>query len=85
MGQFTDHHREILDFERTLWKFAGAKEAAIRERFGISAVRYYQTLAWAINQPEALAYAPTTVRRLQRLRDRRMAERHRGRVYGRAG
>lgn len=86
MAEFTDEHREIIDFERQLWKYAGAKEAAIRERFGISAVRYYQTLAWAINQPEALAHAPATVRRLQRLRDRRMAERRSGREpYGRAG
>lgn len=83
MAEFTDLHRDILDFERQLWKYAGAKEAAIRERFGVCAVRYYQMLAWAIEQPAALEHAPLTVKRLRRLRDRRMAERRR--VYGRAG
>lgn len=83
--EFTDLHREILDFERQLWKYAGAKETAIRERFGITAVRYYQILAWTIEQPEALAYAPMSVKRLRRLRDRRMAERSDRRRYGRAG
>lgn len=85
MSEFTDEHREIIDFERQLWKFGGAKEAAIRERFGFGSVIYYQKLAWAIEQPEALAHAPSTVRRLQRLRDRRMAQRHDRRVYGRVG
>jgi hypothetical protein len=85
MSEFTDEHRQILDFERTLWKYAGAKESAIRQTFGYGSVRYYQLLAWAINQPEALAHAPMTVRRLQRLRDRRMAERRTSRIYGRAG
>ena len=83
MAELTDEHRAILDFERQLWKYTGAKEAAVRETFGMSLVRYHQTLAWLLEQPEALAYAPATVRRLQRLRDRRMAER--GRVFGRAG
>lgn len=85
MPEFTDLHRDILDFERTLWKYAGAKEAAIREKFDISATRYYQLLAWAIEQPAALEHAPMTVRRLQRLRDKRLAARRRGRPYGLAG
>ncbi|MDQ6937717.1 MAG: DUF3263 domain-containing protein, partial [Actinomycetota bacterium] len=34
--------REILAFERQWWKFAGAKEQAIRELFDMSSTRYYQ-------------------------------------------
>lgn len=47
MVPMTDQDREILDFERTntWWKYPGAKEAAIRERFGLSSTRYYQRLA----------------------------------------
>jgi hypothetical protein len=73
--QLTDVHRDILDFERSRWKYAGAKEAEVRRRFGVSLVRYHQMLTWAIDQPEALAYAPALVRRLQRLREIRGRQR----------
>ena len=36
--------REILSFERQWWKYAGAKEQAIRELFDMSTTRYYQVL-----------------------------------------
>ncbi len=38
----TRRDREILAFERQWWKYAGAKEQAIRELFDMSATRYYQ-------------------------------------------
>jgi len=67
--------QEILAFERSWWKHAGAKETAVRERWDISSTRYYQVLAVLIDKPEALAYDPMLVRRLQRLRDARAAQR----------
>ena len=72
---FTDDHRQILDFERAWWKYAGAKEAAIHDRFGLTAVRYYQVLNWIIDEPAALEHDPLTVRRLWRLRDERARRR----------
>ncbi len=36
--------REILAFERQWWKYAGAKEQAVRDLFDMSATRYYQVL-----------------------------------------
>lgn len=71
----TDGQRAILDFETraTWWRTAGAKENAIRDRFGISSVRYYQLLNRCLDDPEALAYSPATVRRLQRIRTPRRA------------
>ena len=36
--------REILAFEGQWWKYAGAKEQAIRELFDMSPTRYYQVL-----------------------------------------
>jgi Protein of unknown function (DUF3263) len=59
---------EILDFERQWWKYAGAKEAAIRERFGMSTIRYYQRLNWIIDHPRAAAHDPLLVKRLRRIR-----------------
>jgi hypothetical protein len=74
-----ERERAILDFERTWWTEAGAKEPAIRERFGLSATRYYQLLAELISTDDALAYDPLVVRRLRRTRDRRRRARFEGR------
>lgn len=66
---------EILTFERQWWKFAGAKEQAIRDQFQMSATRYYQVLNSLIDRPEALAYDPLLVKRLRRLRATRQRNR----------
>lgn len=75
MLDLTDLEREVLDFAALTWRSAGLREQAIRERFGISATRFHQILRGLLRQPEALAYAPITVKRLQRLEDRRRAAR----------
>jgi hypothetical protein len=62
---------QILAFERLWWKYAGAKEQAIREEFGMSATRYYQVLNALIDRPEALIFDPLLVKRLRRLRSAR--------------
>ncbi len=67
--------QDILDFERDWWKGTARKEVAVRERFGISAARYYQVLNRAIDLPEALQYDPMLVRRLRRLREQRRRQR----------
>ncbi|MET1058298.1 MAG: DUF3263 domain-containing protein [Nocardioides sp.] len=66
---------EILEFERQWWKYAGAKEQAVREKFDMSATRYYQVLNALIDKPEALAADPLLVRRLRRLRAARQRQR----------
>ncbi|HET7067973.1 MAG TPA: DUF3263 domain-containing protein [Nocardioides sp.] len=76
-----ERDRAILDFERQWWKYAGAKETAIRESFDMSATRYYQVLNALIDRPEALAEDPLLVRRLRRMR----AERQRVRSARRLG
>ncbi len=60
--------REMLAFERQWWKYAGAKEQAVRELFDMSATRYYQALNHLIDRPEALAADPMLIKRLRRLR-----------------
>ena len=67
--------REILTFERQWWKYAGAKEQAIRDLFDMSATRYYQLLNALIDSPEALAEDPMLVKRLRRLRASRQRQR----------
>lgn len=58
----------MLEFERSWWRHAGAKEQAIRDAFGLSATRYYQLLNRLLDEPAALAYDPVLVGRLRRLR-----------------
>ncbi|PPJ19636.1 DUF3263 domain-containing protein [Nocardia nova] len=71
----TRRELDILDFERKWWKYAGAKEEAIRELFAMSATRYYQVLNAVVDKPEALAADPMLVKRLRRLRASRQKSR----------
>ncbi|WP_409331013.1 DUF3263 domain-containing protein [Trujillonella humicola] len=64
----TRREHEMLAFERQWWRHAGAKEAAIRERFDQAPTRYYQALNALVEKPAALAVDPLLVRRLRRLR-----------------
>ena len=73
--ELSDRDREIIAFERQWWKYAGAKEQAIRELFDMSATRYYQVLNALIDRPEALAVDPMLVKRLRRLRSARQRAR----------
>lgn len=70
----------ILDFENTWWRAGLSKECEIRERFGLSATRYYQMLNQLIDQPAALVYRPLLVKRLRRMRDQRQRERSSARL-----
>lgn len=81
MDELTDEEKAILDFEGgPWWKYAGAKETAVLEKFGHSATRYYQRLNALIDRPEALAYAPLLVKRLRRLRTQRQRQRSAARL-----
>ena len=59
---------DVLVFERQWWRRAGAKEAAIRSRFGVPPTRYYQALNVLVDHPAALAADPLLIGRLRRLR-----------------
>lgn len=71
----TRREYDILAFERQWWKYAGAKEEAIKELFDMSATRYYQVLNALVDRPEALAADPMLVKRLRRLRASRQKAR----------
>lgn len=71
----TARDREMLSLERLWWQYAGAKEQAIREKFDMSATRYYQVLNSLIDREDALAFDPLLVKRLRRLRSQRQRQR----------
>jgi Protein of unknown function (DUF3263) len=71
----TRREHEMLVFERQWWRLAGAKDTAIRTRFGMPPTRYYQALNALVDRPAALAADPLVVGRLRRVR----AARHRRR------
>ena len=71
----TEREVAILAFERQWWKYAGAKETAVRDLFDMSATRYYQVLNALLDKPEALVADPMLVKRLRRLRSTRQRSR----------
>ena len=71
MPALSDRDRAILEFEKTWWRFEGAKHEAIQQRFHLSPTRYYQVLNALLDDPEALRAEPVVVRRLQRQRQSR--------------
>ena len=73
--ELSERDLQILQFERQWWKYAGAKEAAIKELFDMSATRYYQVLNALIDNPAALAADPMLIKRLRRLRSQRQRTR----------
>jgi Protein of unknown function (DUF3263) len=75
MNELMQRDKDILEFERSWWKHAGAKEEAIRERFDISATRYYELLNELLEKPEAEGHDPILVKRLKRLRAYRQRQR----------
>jgi hypothetical protein len=74
-GGLSERDTGILAFERQWWKYAGAKETAIKDLFDMSATRYYQVLNALIDRPEALIADPMLVKRLRRLRSTRQRTR----------
>ena len=73
--ELSERAQRVLEFERQWWKYAGAKEQAVRELFDMSATRYYQVLNALIDSPAALAHDPMLVKRLRRMRSSRQRAR----------
>jgi hypothetical protein len=78
----SERDKAVLDLERGWWQSSGTKEAAIREKLGISTTRYYDILAELSASPDAQAYDPLVVHRVRRLRAQRRRARFEGRWAG---
>jgi hypothetical protein len=74
-SSLSSRDQQMLALERQWWKYAGAKEQAIRELFDLSATHYYQILNALIDTEDALAHDPMLVKRLRRLRTSRQRAR----------
>lgn len=75
ISALSDLEVRILEFERSWWRYAGAKESAIKELFDLSGPRYYQLLNDLVDRDDALLASPMLVKRLRRLRQARMSAR----------
>jgi hypothetical protein len=71
---------KMLEFERTWWRHAGAKESSIKELFNLTPPAYYQLLNNLIDRPAALMAEPLLVKRLLRLREQRTSSRSSSRL-----
>jgi hypothetical protein len=80
--QLTNADKALLDFAARWYRFPGAQEQAMRDELGLSATSYWRKVNTLLDRPEALAYAPTTVARLRRVRSARLSARRAG---GQAG
>jgi Protein of unknown function (DUF3263) len=74
--------RRTLDLEAGWWRYAGTKDAAIRECFDEGPAAYHRRLGRLLDEPAALAHAPVLVRRLRRQRARRLDSRSDRRLAG---
>jgi hypothetical protein len=77
-----DVARRTLDLEASWWRYAGTKDAAIRDLLGEDPPAYYRRLSRLIDDPEAMRHAPVLVRRLRRQRARRIGSRSGRRLAG---
>ena len=71
MAGLSELDMRILAFERSWWRFPGAKEREILEVLGMPVTRYYQLLNALIDRPDAAEFDPVLVARLRRQRSRR--------------
>jgi len=69
-GNMNDNDKAILDFAARTYRYPGAQAEAITTELDMRPTRYWQRLNHLLDDPQALAYAPTTVNRYRRLRDR---------------
>jgi transposase len=81
-GSVAARAEEILAFERAWWQYAGAKEDAIEERFGVSVSAYYQLLNALLDDESLAALDPMLVKRLKRQRAQRQRDRAASRAAG---
>jgi hypothetical protein len=77
-SSLTELEIRILEFERQWWRYAGAKESAIKELFDLTPPSYYQLLNNLIDRDDALLEQPMLVKRLRRLREARTTQRTAG-------
>ena len=79
-GMLSDREPAILDFEKSWWQAKAAKEIEIRDRFDMSASRYYQILYSLFDLLFLLSHCLLLVKRLRRMREQRQRNRSAARL-----
>lgn len=77
----TEGQKQILDFAGKNWSNAGERENDIRSTFGYDSTRFFHRLHSLKDHPEAVAYAPTVMRRVNEVIERSRESGRRGRGY----
>lgn len=62
--------RAMLTLATTYFRHPGTRERAIRDRFGLTSVQFWQAVNRLVDDPVAAVEAPMQVLRLRRQRDR---------------
>lgn len=75
MAPLTDSDKAILDFAARWYRLPGAHAEAVGAELGLSETTYWRKVNDLLERPEALAYAPTTVKRLRRIRAEKLRAR----------
>lgn len=73
VDELTDRERLALDIAGRFYVHQSSRDEAARTELGMTAIRYTQFLNALIDRPAAIAYSPSVVNRLRRLRERRRA------------
>lgn len=71
----TAREKDMLLLEQKWFRYPGAKEQTIRDKWDLSATQYYQAVNVLIDKEAALAFDPITVKRLRRQRGQRARSR----------
>lgn len=70
-----DTDKRLLEIAGGFYKYEGARDQAYRDASGYTATRAAQRVNTLLDDPEALAWNPQLVKRLQRLRSTRHVSR----------
>ena len=67
-SDLTERDKLVLDNAGRFYRYNGALERDAKDELDMSGTTFYQVLNRLLDDPEALAYAPTTVNRWRRQR-----------------
>lgn len=70
-----DVDRKVLELAGRDYRRLGSLDRAARAELGLSPIAYFARLNRLLDNPDALATAPTLIRRLQRRQDAALAQR----------
>lgn len=80
-NELSDGDKDILDFAKKFYKYRGAQENDILEKFGLSGTQYWMKVNRIIDDPAAMKHDAQTVNRYRRIREAGQEARAAGRGH----